>query len=268
MKKWATFVMSLQTKMNALGASLTVDGDPGPKTQAAFEAFDAEAILSKSAVPSTPSPQPGVRPTTGQDSDEGTGPWYRKMWNACVSLASKGSQIAGEMALIEKGMSQYLDVAKRLGAVDPQDFAYILGVIHYKEGSCDFRGCLHNGQKIIGTGKKTTIVPIGRGPFATWSDAAVDAIGIESSRWSKLLKGGQNIEDILYALERYNGTGYITGAGKADVSPYLWENSNVSDGTGKYPADGKYDPNQKLGSTSGAATLLKEFARQGKFKVV
>ena len=227
------------------------------------------AIKEAKAEPVSP-PDVTIDPsklTTGQDPDEGTGPWYRRMWDACRIDAGKENQVKSTMRLIESGMARYMAVARKLGAVDIQNFAYILGVIHYKEASCNFAGVLHNGERIIGTGKKTSIVPKGRGPFATWEDAAVDAIGIESDRWKKLIKGGDNIEDILWALERYNGTGYITGAGKAETSPYLWACSNINDDKGKYVSDGKFDPNAWTNETEGAALLLKQFAMSGAFQV-
>src|SRR5690606_17303164 len=135
--------------------------------------------------------------------------------------AGKEAQVAKTVKTVEAGYARYLAVAKRIGAADPENFAWILGVIHFKEASCNFAGVLHNGEKIVGTGRKTSIVPKGRGPFATWEDAAVDALVGESTRWKKLIQGGNDIGDILYALERYNGTGYISGAGKAETSPYL-----------------------------------------------
>lgn len=216
--------------------------------------------------PSEPS-NPGGVITTGQDPDEGTPAWYRRMWAACKIDPGKEGQVSSTMKLIERGMDRYLKVAQMLGAKDPQNFAYLLGVIHYKEASCDFRGVLHNGEKIIGTGKKTTLVPKGRGPFDTWEAAAVDAIGIESSRWKTLLSGSHDIGDILYALERYNGTGYISGAGKAENSPYLWACSNINDDKGKYVSDGKFDPNAGTNETEGAALLLKQFSQSGAFQV-
>ena len=205
--------------------------------------------------------------TTGQDPDEGTEPWYRRMFNACLIDPGKESMVANAMAKIEAGIPRYFEVAKRLSAKDPDNFCFILGVVHWKEASCDFRGVLHNGEKIIGTGKKTSIVPKGRGPFNSWEDAAVDAISGESSRWKTLLYGSTDIGDILYALERYNGTGYIKGAGKSENSPYLWACSNINDDKGKYVSDGKFDPNASTQETPGAALLLKEFFKAGKFKV-
>lgn len=205
--------------------------------------------------------------TTGSDPDEGTEPWYRRMFEACKVNPGKEAQLERTLATIERGMPRYREVAERLGAENVENFAWILGAIHFKEASCDFDGVLHNGEKIVGTGKKTSIVPKGRGPFSSWEDSAVDAIAIESSRWRKLVAGGADIGDILWALERFNGTGYITGAGRAETSPYLWACSNINDGRGKYVSDGKFDPTATTGATAGAALILKELARLGKFVV-
>ena len=195
--------------------------------------------------------------TTGQDADEGSIAWYKKMFLACECLPEKKSQLKSTVELIESGLAKYLNVARRLGAQNPLNFAWILGAIHFKEASCNFMGVLHNGEKIVGTDKKTSIVPIGRGPFQFWDDAAIDAIKMSPKRWAKLINGSQDIGEILYALERYNGPGYIIGAGKAENSPYLWACSNINDGAGKYVSDGKFDPMAKTGSTAGAALILK-----------
>lgn len=111
---------------------------------------------------------------------------------------------------------------------------FVIAIIHYRESANDFAGVLHNGQKIIGTGKKTTIVPKGRGPFATWEEAAIDAIRFqgldEIEEWP--------VERIGYELEGYNGWGYF---GRIN-SPYLWAGSDLYT-KGKYVRDGVFDPN-------------------------
>ncbi len=265
--KFSDFIKNLQKAMNDLGESLTVDGDPGPKTKAALELFDATVSVTKvGGEVDAPSNHVSPSVTTGQDSDEGTAPWYRRMFSACVVSPGKESMLRSAVGLISRGMPQYREVAKRLGAEDIENFSWILGAIHFKEASCDFKGVLHNGERIIGTGKKTSLVPKGRGPFSTWADAAVDAIGIESTRWVKLLANQGDIGDVLWALERYNGTGYISGAGKAETSPYLWACSNINDGKGKYVADGHFDSGASTGATPGAALILKDLSTAGLFK--
>ena len=225
--------------------------------------------LSNSPVKPMPTPQiPSDALTSGQDADEGTEPWYRRMFAACVVDEGKEAMLAKTLRVVESGMPQYLKVAQQLGARNSQNFAYVLGAIHWKEASCDFRGVLHNGEKIVGTAEKTKLVPAGRGPFATWEEAAIDAIRMNPKRWEKLLMGSEDVGAILYALERYNGTGYITGAGKAENSPYLWACSNINDDKGKYVADGKFDPEASTGATCGAGLILKYFYNQGAFQVI
>ncbi len=145
---------------------------------------------------------------------------------------TRSTQINAQAAKIEKNRARYEAVEKVTGV--PWD---VIAVIHYRESSGSFAGVLHNGQKIIGTNKKTTIVPKGRGPFATWEEAAVDALmnchpfAGKNKDWS--------LENTLDILERYNGLGYRN---KGLPSPYLWAGTDQYT-KGKYVADGKYDPN-------------------------
>lgn len=120
---------------------------------------------------------------------------------------------------------------------------WYIAALHYRESNCDFDRILQNGQKIIGTGKVTTWVPKGRGPFNSWAESAVDALfvlkGYETFRtWS--------IYDCIARAERYNGLGYryrIGDHGHAEYSPYLFSGTNFSDETGKFYFDGKYKAN-------------------------
>lgn len=165
-------------------------------------------------------------------------------WNA--ARFTRSAQINTQAAKIEANRSRYEAVATKTGV--PWD---VIGVIHYRESSGSFAGVLHNGQKIIGTGKKTTIVPKGRGPFSTWEDAAVDALmnchpyAGKNKDWS--------ISGTLDILERYNGLGYRK---KGLPSPYLWAGTDQYT-KGKYVADGKYDPNHVDKQLGVAAILTK-----------
>ena len=172
-----------------------------------------------------------------------------KRWEA--AKFTKSTQINAQAAKIEKNRFRYEAVSRDTGV--PWD---VIGVIHYRESSGDFKGVLHNGQKIIGTGKLTTIVPKGRGPFSTWEEAAIDALvnappyAARNKDWS--------IAGTLDVLERYNGLGYRN---KGLPSPYLWSGTDqyVS---GKYVKDGVYDPNH-VDQQLGCATLLLKL-REGK----
>jgi len=118
----------------------------------------------------------------------------------------------------------------------------IVGVIALMESDCDFSRGLHNGQR---WDRKTTMVPIGKGPFGSWESAAVDALG----RGHAL----QTIGDIGAFLEKFNGGGYMK---RGVHSPYLWSGTQHGLGVGKYVADGKYDP-RAVDKQLGAMTVLK-----------
>lgn len=158
-------------------------------------------------------------------------------WNR--AKFTRSTQINAQAAKIIANRARYEAVAALTGV--PWD---VIGVIHYRESSGSFAGVLHNGQRIIGTGNQTSLVPKGRGPFSSWEVAAVDALmnchpfAGKNKDWS--------IAGTLDILERYNGLGYRN---KGLPSPYLWAGTDQYV-KGKYVADGKYDPNhvdQQLG---------------------
>lgn len=163
---------------------------------------------------------------------------------------TRSTQINATAAKIEANRARYEAVSKQTGV--PWD---VIGVIHYRESSLNFAGVLHNGQKIIGTSKKTTLVPKGRGPFSTWEAAAMDALVVcpphaaNNKDWS--------IAGTLDILERYNGLGYRN---KGLPSPYLWAGTDQYV-KGKYVADGKFDPNH-VDQQLGVAALLMKLREQ------
>jgi lysozyme family protein len=162
------------------------------------------------------------------------------------ALFTRSSKINAAAEKIIANRQRYELVSKATGV--PWD---VIGVIHYRESSNDFRGVLHNGQKIIGTGKKTTLVPKGRGPFSTWEEAAIDALAnchphlAKNKDWS--------LGTTLDKLEAYNGLGYRN---KGLASPYLWAGTDQYV-KGKYVADGKFDPNHVDQQLGVAALLMK-----------
>lgn len=159
---------------------------------------------------------------------------------------TRSTAINAAAAKIEASRARYEVVSNATGV--PWD---VIGVIHYRESSLNFSGVLHNGQKIIGTGKKTTLVPKGRGPFSSWEQAAIDALAnchpylAKNKDWS--------LANTLDLLERYNGLGYRN---KGLPSPYLWAGTDQYQ-KGKYVADGKYDANHVDQQLGGAAILMK-----------
>lgn len=165
-------------------------------------------------------------------------------WNR--ARFTRSTQINEWAAKIVANRSRYEAVSRKTGV--PWD---VIGVIHYRESSLSFAGVLHNGQKIIGTGKKTTLVPKGRGPFSSWEEAAVDAL-VNCAPYLAKHKDW-SIAGTLDALERYNGLGYRN---KGLPSPYLWAGTDQYT-KGKYVKDGKYDPNHVDKQLGVAALLMK-----------
>lgn len=142
-------------------------------------------------------------------------------------------------------IGRYEFVSKACGEF-PLDLLFAL---HYRESSKSFKGVLHNGEKILGTGRKTILVPKGRGPFLSWEESAIDALLMKKSifpeKWT--------FESKLEFAEKYNGAGYRK---TSEFSPYVFAGTNFHDETGKYVSDGKYNPNAPEKQLGVAAILL------------
>lgn len=137
-------------------------------------------------------------------------------------------------ATLARSKARYLRVSAQTGV--PWEW---IAAVHWRESGGSFRGVLHNGDEIIGTGRRTYRVPAGRGPFSTWEEAALDALRLKGLQrvtdWS--------IERCCYEFERYNGFGYRRGTGRPN-SPYLWAGTNLYT-IGKFTSDGNYDPSHR-----------------------
>jgi lysozyme family protein len=122
----------------------------------------------------------------------------------------------------------------------------IIAVIHEREASQSWKANLAQGDP---WNKVSIHVPAGRGPFASWEDAAVDALvncPPKAASWTDWTIGGA-----LTLLEEYNGLGY---AARSKPSPYVWASTNQYV-KGKFVADGHYDPNA-VDHQLGCAALL------------
>lgn len=176
-------------------------------------------------------------------------PVYRKRWDGAKVVPSKIASADNFVRLIFKNRAKYERVEDATGVP-----WYFIAVTHMRESSCDFRGVLHNGEHIIGTGRKTSLVPAGRGPFQTWEQAAIDALKLHSlhkiTDWS--------LERVLYECERFNGWGYYR---KGVVSPYVWAGTTLYK-SGKYIRDGVYDPSH-VDTQLGCAIVLKRLESNG-----
>jgi lysozyme family protein len=109
-----------------------------------------------------------------------------------------------------------------------------LAAINERESSSNFRTYLGNGEPL---GRRTRLVPRGRGPFGSWEAGAIDALHVD---------GIDAVKDwswprALFEAERWNGFG---PRNHRIHTGYLWAGTNHYD-RGKYVADGVWDPNHR-----------------------
>jgi lysozyme family protein len=160
---------------------------------------------------------------------------YRKLWDGMIvgNTWSQAATIAANRII--SGRDRYKAVEKRTSVP-----WFFIGLCHMREGNFNFGTYLGNGQAIT---RPTTIVPLGRGPFASFEDGAIDALKyqglLDITDWS--------LERIAYSLEGFNGFGYRA---KGVNTPYLWSGTNRYT-NGKYVADHVFDASavdKQLGS--------------------
>jgi lysozyme family protein len=175
-----------------------------------------------------------------------------KRWNAA-------SVTPGLIHLID-GVSQHLVVAKpRYQAVEAETSVpwAVIAVIHERESSQSWQASLAQGDR---WDHVSIHVPAHRGPFSSWEAAAEDALVIcppHAANWHDWTIGGA-----LTLLEQYNGLGYASGPVDhatghqypPQASPYIWASTDQYH-SGKYIADGHFDPNA-IDHQIGCAALL------------
>lgn len=170
---------------------------------------------------------------------------YQELWDTMQVLPQKDGELHRTVGNIFGPSDHYHAVSAITGVP-----WYVIAVIHYRESSLNFKRHLHNGDPLKA---RTTHVPAGRplagNPPFTWEESAVDALRLRGlqkiKEWS--------IPTILLQLEGYNGFGYQK---RQICTPYLWSGTNHYE-SGKYVADGKFDPTA-VDKQLGCAPLLKE----------
>lgn len=259
-------VKIIQEQLNSIAkAKLLAEGNFGPKTKAAIQKFQKANGLAGSGIlgPKTIKLLGIEIATPVFPQVEGTPEFARTAWDSLRFDDGTASIVEGAAKLVLKGKARYESVVAKLATGMPW---YVLGAIHYKEGSCDFKRILHNGEKLTDVNERGTIlVPKGRGKGKnwTWEDAALDALTIESLGKNKNWELGQ----MFVVVEKYNGTGYINGKGKNQVTPYLYSCTNVALDKGIYVSDGSYDENANANGSAGFAAILKWLEINGHIKV-
>src|SRR5215468_1902139 len=167
------------------------------------------------------------------------------MANDFGSLRAEYAGLWQRMQIRPERMAEVNAIANRLIALKPRYQQVsaatrvpwgIIAALHHREASNDFNGVLHNGERIIGTGRLTRLVPANRGPFATWEESAIDALTMPPHKLQEV--DSWTIERACYEIERFNGFGYRNHHPEVK-SPYLWSFSN-NYSSGKYVADGQF----------------------------
>lgn len=124
----------------------------------------------------------------------------------------------------------------------------VIALIHQRECSQSWDCSIAQGDPWNAV---STHVPIGRGPFSSWEEAAVDALTAceHIDQWAHW----DSVGGVLTRLEMYNGLGYACMS-PACPSPYVWSRTDqyVS---GKYVADHDFNP-AVVDSQEGCAGLL------------
>lgn len=178
--------------------------------------------------------------------------FYEKLFNGCVVRPENLPEVTRDVANISKNKNRYETVTSKLGIP-----WYFVGLVHRMEASLNFNTHLHNGDPLT---HRTVHVPPNRPPTGnppfTWEESAIDALSMRNldkvKDWS--------LPSLLYHLEAYNGFGYRTQDPPIN-SPYLWSYSNNYT-SGKFVADGKYDPDA-VSKQCGAAVILHQMVADG-----
>lgn len=176
---------------------------------------------------------------------EATERGYAKLWGTATL---KGGADASQAQTFS---SKIIDAEQRYKAVQAATGVpwYFIGALHMRESSCNFAGVLHNGEKIIGTGRVTTLVPEGRGPFWIWEEAAIDALKLKDMHRVQAWSPAR----MLFQAEVFNGLGYV---GKGVNSPYVWAGTSHEQ-RGKFVADHVFDPTTDDTQLGVAAVLIR-----------
>jgi lysozyme family protein len=173
-------------------------------------------------------------------------PEYDAAWANCQVRDDKRGTVEGVfVTALNANQVKYQQVATQFQGMP----WYFIGVIHAMETGFRFDRHLHNGDPLSA---KTVRVPkgcpISGNPPFSWEVSAKDAM--EKMGYDR--ETDWSLSHVLYLLEKYNGFGYRF---KGLRTPYLWSYSNLYS-TGRYVADGVFDPNA-VSKQCGAATMLK-----------
>jgi lysozyme family protein len=224
-------VKALQT---ALG--VTADGIIGPITKSALEVADINVLLTSL---SNLDKQPL--------SFEVLAPEYHDLYLTMIVRPEYASTVDDIVTKIRNNFPRYNAISSQTGV--PNN---VIGIMHSLESDLRFSRHLHNGDPLS---QRTVNVPSGRPPPSSgdppflWEESALDDIAYEGlDKWHDW-----SPEGVCYVLENKNGWGYRLYH-PAVKSPYLWSFTSIYS-SGKYDADGHFDPNLVSEQCGGMAIL-------------
>lgn len=216
---------------------VVADGYFGPISQAAFDSHFSFDL----------SPEYNLNFSSRPLNDWGIDlkVWYENLWNKAT--ITRPAQVKPIVDKIVANRERYKGVEVKTGVP-----WFIIACLHNMESSLNFTKHLHEGSPLTG---RTKYVPKGRpvtgNPPFTWETSAIDALFYDSMDKVDYT----SLQHILYAIERYNGVGYLRYH-KSVPSPYLWSFTSVYT-KGKYVEDGKFSAFE-VSQQCGVVPILKE----------
>lgn len=133
---------------------------------------------------------------------------------------------------------------------------WFIAGIDMREMSFVHTGHFANGDKIIGTNRKTYRIPKGLGPAATWMESVAQVFQYKAKthkQFTALLSPDMDFGDACAAWELYNGTG---SRSRGEYNSYVVGFTNFHDETGRWVADGKFDHSAKVVRPGAAGFVL------------
>lgn len=172
-------------------------------------------------------------------------PEYERNWANLKIRSTRAAAVNNVVLRILDGKKRYKEVERRTGVP-----WWFVALCHYRESNLAWNTYLGNGQPL---GRRTTIVPKGRGPFKDFEDGAVDALRLQGLTKFK----DWSLPYTAWRLEGFNGYGYHS---KGVNSPYLYGGSTCygppENRGGKYVRDHVFDP-KHIDIQLGTLTILK-----------
>lgn len=167
-------------------------------------------------------------------------PVYAKQWDAMTLLTGRVSEL-------RKIAKNICDAKERYQAIEKVSGVpwYWIGPTHVRESDQNWARSLAQGDR---WDRVSVHVPAGRGPFASFEAAAIDALQLDGL--TRVVDW--RLEKLLYYWETYNGWGYHA---HGIPSPYVWGATSIQV-PGKYVADNKWSSTAVDGQP-GCAAMLK-----------